>query len=279
MTLYKSGQALQQEIERTRLPEDSAALWALGQEGFLIQIGERRIVIDPFLTNSVYESAGEPWVRVFPPPIAPEHLPSLSAVLCTHHHDDHMDKASLVPLRERPHTKFIVPRAHMGMMTGWGFAEDQLIGINHQETVATDEMTIRAYAAKHDEFREDAAGNHFFLGYIIEYGGLKIYHAGDTVGFPDLVDWVRAEKPDIALLPINGRDYARTAQGIIGNCNYREAADLAAAIGADVVIPMHYGLFAHNDENPAYFVDYLYKTYPTQKFHMMAPGERYIYMK
>jgi L-ascorbate 6-phosphate lactonase len=38
-------------------------------------------------------------------------------------------------------------------------------------------------------------------------------------------------------------------------------------------------MFAHNDENPAYFVDYLYSNYPAQRFHMFVPGERYIYMK
>jgi L-ascorbate 6-phosphate lactonase len=42
---------------------------------------------------------------------------------------------------------------------------------------------------------------------------------------------------------------------------------------------MHYGMFPHNDENPAYFVDYLYTRYPQQKFHMMTPGERFVYLK
>jgi L-ascorbate 6-phosphate lactonase len=277
--LYKSGMALTQEMEQTRLPEGTAALWALGQEGFLIQVGDKRVLVDPYITDSIYASAGDPWVRRFAPPISPELLPALDAVLCTHHHGDHMDGASLRPLQGREHTKFVIPRAHAAILAGWGFTKEQLIGLNHEETVMVHGIEIRALAAKHDEFRQDEGGNHYFLGYILKYGGLTIYHAGDTVGFPELVEWVRAEKPDIALIPMNGRDYARTAQGIIGNCNYREAADLAVAVGADIVIPMHYGLFAHNDENPAYFVDYLYRTYPGQKFHMAAPGERFVYMK
>ncbi|MBT2736679.1 hypothetical protein [Bacillus sp. ISL-7] len=42
---------------------------------------------------------------------------------------------------------------------------------------------------------------------------------------------------------------------------------------------IHYDMFPNNRDNPAYFVDYLFHHYPTQKFHMMVPGERFIYHK
>lgn len=39
MNLYKSGDALRREMYATRLQDGMAAIWALGQAGFLLRIG------------------------------------------------------------------------------------------------------------------------------------------------------------------------------------------------------------------------------------------------
>ena len=57
---------------------------------------------------------------------------------------------------------------------------------------------------------------------------------------------------DVALLPINGNDPAR---GVAGNLDGAEAAQLAYDIGARLVVPCHYDMFAFNTVNPAMFVD------------------------
>lgn len=279
MKLYKSGTELRREIEGTRLPDGAAAIWALGQAGFLIRIGDKTVAIDPYLTNSIDDSGDTVWKRKFAPPLTPDELPELDALLVTHHHEDHMDAATLRPLQRRAGSRFVIPQAHAGRMTSWGFHAEQLIGMNHLETQTVNGVEVTAHAAMHDRFEQDEQGAHLYLGYVFRYQGVTICHTGDTVGFPELEDWLRSEDVDVLLIPINGRDYARTSQGIVGNANYREAADLAAAAGVDLIIPMHFGMFPHNDENPAYFVDYMYSRYPQQKFHMMTPGERFVYMK
>lgn len=279
MQIYKSGTELTQEMKRTRLLPNMAALWALGQEGFYIQLGDKTLAIDLYLSNSIYETVGAPWQRKFPPLLNSEELPELDMFLCTHHHEDHMDIATLQPLQQREYTQFIIPRSHVARFQSWGFTGNQVNGMNHSEKNVVNGVEIKALAAMHDRFEQDTEGNHLYLGYILKYNGLTIYHAGDTIGFPELVEWLKEEHIDIALLPINGRDFTRTSKGIVGNCNYREAVDLAVAVGTDLIIPMHFGMFPHNDENPAHFVDYLYSNYPGQKFHMMTPGERFVYMK
>ncbi|MBI3970889.1 MAG: hypothetical protein HY332_06330 [Chloroflexi bacterium] len=60
----------------------------------------------------------------------------------------------------------------------------------------------------------------------------------------------------MALIPINGRDWFREQRQIIGNTDYREAADLGHAIGADVIVPTHFDMFAGNPGHPGLFVDY-----------------------
>jgi len=267
------------EIAATRLPDDAVAIWSLGQCGFVMKHGATTIGIDLYLSNWVYELVGEPWSRTAPPPIEPEALPPLDVVLCTHHHEDHMDKRTLTALRWKEGAKLVAPRAHLPLLREWGFADSSLVGMNHGETVRLPGVDILAFAGMHADFERDAEGNHHFLSYGLTLGEIVLYHAGDTIGFPELVDWVGAAKPDAAFLPINGRDYRRTAAGIVGNMNYREAADFANDIGTKLVLPMHYGIFRHNDENPAYFVDYAYQTYPELPFHLMRLGERFVYWK
>ena len=55
---------------------------------------------------------------------------------------------------------------------------------------------------------------------------------------------------EIALLPINGRDDEREALGIVGNMDAAEAVELAAEIGASILVPMHWDGFAGNTVEP-----------------------------
>jgi L-ascorbate metabolism protein UlaG (beta-lactamase superfamily) len=140
------------------------------------------------------------------------------------------------------------------------------------------DLRIKPVPAAHEQLEEDSQLGHRYVGYIIQLNGVTLYHAGDTTIYPGMVELLQEEAIDLAMLPINGRDFFRNAQGIVGNMDYREAAELANAVGFDTVIPLHYDVFAMNSEKPGYFVDYLYEHYPEQKSHVMARFERFIYV-
>ena len=83
---------------------------------------------------------------------------------------------------------------------------------------------------------------------MVRAGRWTIYHSGDTLLYPSLVEKLRAFAPiDLALLPINGNEPARR---VAGNLDGAEAAQLAHAIGARCVIPCHYEMFAFNTADP-----------------------------
>ena len=90
-------------------------------------------------------------------------------------------------------------------------------------------------------------------------------------------DLKRYGRMNIMFVPINGHDWKRFCRDIMGNMDYREALDLCDYVGTDLVVPMHYDLFGDNTDNPAYFVDYLYREYSGQKFKMFMPGETLLY--
>ena len=93
---------------------------------------------------------------------------------------------------------------------------------------------------------ELSEGLYRYLGYVVELGGQRIYHAGDTLDHPRLAADLREIGVDVALLPINGRDPVREAQDLVGNLDHLEALDLAARSGASTVVPMHHDMFAAN---------------------------------
>jgi L-ascorbate metabolism protein UlaG (beta-lactamase superfamily) len=100
-----------------------------------------------------------------------------------------------------------------------------------------------------------APGEYRFLGYVIEIGGVRIYHAGDTIRYDGMAERLRELAVDVALLPINGRSPEREAQDLVGNLSAAEAADLAADAGIGAIVPMHYELFARNSGRASELVD------------------------
>lgn len=280
--VYKSGDALVEEMNETRIPEGAIAFWHLGQAGIVIKGSQNdgMICIDPYLTRSIEEADPETeFKRAFPPVVEPDMLGNVDAVLVTHAHGDHLDRPTLEGMAKAGnHTKFAVPAPEVPLVEDL-VSEDNLIAARDQESFFIKGFKITPVLAAHTEYDLDEHGNHRFLGYFIEGNGIRIYHSGDTVVTPELIEQVRMFQPHLAFLPINGGDSFRTSRGIIGNMSFREAVDFTVKVGADVMIPIHYDLFPNNRENPAYMVDYLFHQYPFQKFHMMAPGERFIYHK
>jgi L-ascorbate metabolism protein UlaG (beta-lactamase superfamily) len=85
---------------------------------------------------------------------------------------------------------------------------------------------------------------------VVTANRCRIYHSGDTVMFPGMVERLRPYAVDLALLPINGRSPQRR---VAGNLDGIEAARLAHAIGARWVVPCHYEMFEFNTASPAPF--------------------------
>ena len=54
-------------------------------------------------------------------------------------------------------------------------------------------------------FGLDELGRDSFMGYVIKAGRWTVYHSGDTVMFPGMVERLKPFGVDLALLPINGR--------------------------------------------------------------------------
>lgn len=229
----------------------------LGQAGFVLEMGGRRLVVDPYLSDSLaekYRGTKRPHIRMMPPPIPPDSLNRVDLVLSTHAHTDHMDPGTLPPLlRANPQAKLVVPHAVLSQaLDRSSVAEERLILVDAGQTIeAFPGLSVTATRAAHETMETDSEGHHRFLGYVFAVAGLRIWHSGDCIPFDGLIEEVAPYAPDIALLPVNGRRPELSDNGVPGNFTSDEAISIADAIGARYLVAHHYGLFDFNTESPA----------------------------
>lgn len=271
--------ALALRILNTKLSPNQVALWYMGQSGFIIQAGNTRLLIDAYLSNTADREAknGEPgWKRRYPAPLPAEKLGFIDVVLCSHDHRDHIDSPTIETLaRLNPGTLFISPAPTARKMISLGVSPECYIAARASCPIKCGEVTITPIPAAHETLHTDPGGDFLELGYTIEYNGIRVYHSGDCCVYEGLRE--KIEGVDIAMLPINGRDFYRLSKNIIGNMNSKEAVRLAREAHAKLLIPMHYDLYEPNGEDPGNFVRELYAAGGNLPFHMFMPGERYIY--
>ena len=83
-----------------------------------------------------------------------------------------------------------------------------------------------------------------WTGYILNVDGVKVYHAGDTERIPEM----KGLDCDIVMLPL-GQTYTMNS--------VEEAAAAALDTGADIAIPIHYGMYEGTVEDAARFKELL----------------------
>lgn len=257
--------------------EGALAFWGLGQVGVAIKGPTGVVYIDPYLTDS--DGAGGSLGRNFPPPVKPAEVTNASAVLLTHAHIDHTDPDTLLPLAAAsPEARFVAPFTSRDTLVEAGLEAGRVTVPAVDEPTEVAGATVTAVPAAHTELEYDPDRGYPYLGYVLEWNGVTVYHAGDTVVFDGLVEALRGWDIDVAFVPINGRDYFRTREGIIGNADIREAAHLAEELDFGLIVPTHYDLLPFNGADPGHFVSYLYRLNPARKHKLLAPGEL-LYLK
>jgi L-ascorbate metabolism protein UlaG (beta-lactamase superfamily) len=255
-------------------------MYWLGQAGFLITISNRRVLIDPYLSDSLaekYRGKTYPHSRMMAAPVEPTQLGKVDLVLVTHEHTDHMDPATLTPLAEKnPDCQFVVPRAAMTLASKRiGANPGNIIGLNAGEHCSPfTDCRITALRAAHEQLQLTPEGLHRFLGYVIGLGSATIYHSGDTIPFEGQEKEVAALAPQVALLPVNGRTAELTAAGISGNLTLEEARSLTGRIGASDMIAHHHGMFEFNTVSAA-LIDGMVSDGCVPRVHRAKTGVEY----
>ena len=239
--------------------DDHLRVWWLGQAGFLAQFAGNHLLFDPYLSDSLtakYATTDKPHVRLTARPVDPATLDMIDVVTSSHNHTDHLDHETLWPLlAANPSLTLVIPEANRAFV-----AERLKIdpawprGLVHGASLDVAGFRITALAVAHEQLDTDEFGRHHHLGYLVAAGPFLLFHSGDAVPYEGMADellrLIGGQRLDVALLPINGRLPQRR---VPGNFWGDEAATFAHRVGARLVVPMHYEMFAFNTETPELF--------------------------
>jgi L-ascorbate metabolism protein UlaG (beta-lactamase superfamily) len=186
----------------------------LGHAAFALEHGGTTVLVDPFLTGNPKAAASADDVAA-------------DAILLTHGHGDHY--GDTVAIAKRTCAKGVAITEIAGEIGEEGV---EVIDTNLGGTAEFDWGTVRLTPAWHTSTTPKGTVS-TPAGLVIEFGDKRIYHLGDTALFSDLALPKRRGHLDVALMCIGGHYTMDRFDGVV-------AADF---VGADQIIPCHYGTF------------------------------------
>lgn len=191
----------------------------------LIEIGATRIHVDPSYVDRFFAnhpgriefSRGPEGVDGLPEPMEKADL-----ILITHGDFDHMNPATTERLRGE-HTRVLAPPPCLSGLGG--FAE----AVSQGDGLAVAGVGIEVVPAYNTPEGRSSNKHHLrgeSVGYVLNVGGRRIYHAGDTDLIPEMSE---LGDVDAAFLPIGGTY----------TMNIDEAVQAALRIAPGLAVPMH----------------------------------------
>jgi L-ascorbate metabolism protein UlaG (beta-lactamase superfamily) len=195
------------ESDSFSTPEGDVTIAFIGHGTLMLTMGGKVVHVDPWSSLADYSK-----------------LPDADLVLITHEHRDHLDEKAVGEIR-RDDTVILANPAAAAAIEG-----SQSIKKGEKRTVAGLSIeAVPAYNLVHKRpdgtpFHPKGNGN----GYVIGFGGKRIYIAGDTENIPEMGGLGRV---DIAFLPVN-LPYTMTLE---------MAAAAARTIRPGILYPYHFG--------------------------------------
>ena len=199
----------------------------LGQAGLLFETNGKRILVDPYLSDSVKAVNPKNYRRV---PVDERFLKIVPDVLIiTHNHLDHLDPETL-PHYLKEDASFLVlapDGSWQNIRTSFPTTDCNYVLFNTGTTWSEGDVIFRAVKAEHSD-----AGA---IGVILTAEGKNYYVTGDTL-YNEKVFESLPEGLDIhaVFLPVNG---------VGNNMNMTDGARFFSRTGARYAVPFHCGMF------------------------------------
>lgn len=236
----------------------------IGHASQVIEIGDTRVLTDPWFTRTATYYQGEPVASTV------AGLGRIDAVVVTHEHYDHCDLDALVAGGFDLGIPLIGPGTVAAIAREKGFRDIRAIEAWESTTVA--DVTVTAAPGQH--------GVHE-VTFVIEGGGRAVFFGGDSLRVPELDTIPERFGPiDLAILPTNGlcvrpmglRQVVMDAE---------EAAGLTAALRPTLAVPHHYAfhsgwlgdrMITKGDQDPRHYADAVARIAPGIDVRLVLPG-------
>jgi len=228
-------------IELWTRPADSGlrATW-LGHSTVLVEIDGRRVLTDPVWSDraSPVSFAGPKRFQPVPVPIAG--LPPLDAVIVSHDHYDHLDRASILALLPSG-VPFITSLGVGAHLEAWGVPADRITELDWWESVEVGGLAITAAPSQHFSGRGPRDRNRtLWSSFAVRGPRRAFFFSGDTGLTPEYRE-IRARLGpfDLVMLEVGA---FHPSWGTI-HLGPENALEALALLGGGSFLPVHWGTF------------------------------------
>jgi len=226
------------------LPPAQLRITWIGHATTVVQTPDLTILTDPHfgMRASPVPFAGPERLARLPLTIAD--LPTVDAVLISHDHYDHLDRASVEDLERRFSPLFLAPLGCADRLRDWGLAnvldfdwwtyEDLDLGAG---------LRVHALPAMHFSGRSLTDRNQtLWASWAVSTDAGTVYFGGDS-GYGPHFSAIRQTigTPDIALLPIGAYEPRSIMKPV--HVSPDEAIQAAIDLGRPAIVPIHWGTF------------------------------------
>lgn len=227
------------------VPETGWKITWIGHASFLIQGCGLSILIDPVFSEYCFTLPIPFLRRRVQPPFFLADLPRIDAVLITHSHFDHLDLPTL---------RSIDPRAQIWIAEGHSEWLSKMLAREvrelpwHGSANLNGKVKITATPAQHFTSRTpfDKDKGHW-CGWMLEGGGSKLWHAGDSGYCPSFLEIGERYGPvDFAMIPIGAYQPRSIMKPM--HMNPEEAVQAFLDARCQRAVAMHWGTFTLTDE-------------------------------
>ncbi|MEL3891846.1 MBL fold metallo-hydrolase [Ferrovibrio sp. MS7] len=225
-----------------------ALMW-LGHAAFLLRLGGKTVLLDPYLGEEAGPVRGMSPKRFVAPGLTPETLPPIDVVAISHNHYDHLCTDTLKRLPNRAGISMVVPLKLGAFFKPYGFG--QVIELDWHDRHEADGLAITALPAVHWSKRTAFDANRsLWAGFALAGEGQKLCFTGDTAYHETLFREIgeRHGPFDHALVPIGAYEPRAIMAG--HHANPEEGVALGRDLGARRLVAMHWGTVMLTDEPP-----------------------------
>lgn len=257
------GRLLLNEIEETRVTDNSMVIWSLGGAGLAIKTRLSTILIDPYFGAS----SSSDWVRMIAVPLDPKEIVDCDLLVSTHEHEDHCEKATVLAVAGRTGARFIGPESSCSRFLTWGVEGSRVTSLKPGGSFSLKDVTVTAWFAN-DPDAESA------ISIIIKCGDITVFHAGDSKFSEGFSKIGEQGGVDIAVLAL-GRNPR-------GHKYYMNACDLVEAardLGASKLIPVHWEIWRRTSEDPELVKHIVQRWGLPIEVIILRLGDKYVYKK
>ena len=219
----------------------------LGHAAFIIRVGGKTVLTDPFLGDTAGPSGFGP-KRFVPSALTVEELPRADVMVVSHNHYDHLDADAISSYGHKESTQVIVPLGLGPFFEKRGYPE--VVEQDWWQTWEEGELAITTLPAVHFSGRGFFDRNEtLWASFSIASKNERTWFSGDTARGEIFSEIGERYGPfDLALIAVGAYEPRNIMEAV--HASPEEAVEIARTIRARKTIGMHWGTIMLTPENP-----------------------------